>query len=75
MLRLEMQGLLNEAGDAIAAGKARYASPAEAGDASTGIKRPRGRPRKEKPAAAMSAQAGDAVSAGIKRARGRPRKK
>ncbi|KAI5020871.1 hypothetical protein ZWY2020_045759 [Hordeum vulgare] len=67
------------------------ATPAEAGDAaSTGFKKPRGRPRKEKPASALSAETGvagpdetgdstpaetgDAAPAGIKRPLGRPRK-
>uniref|UniRef100_A0ACD5X9Z1 Uncharacterized protein n=1 Tax=Avena sativa TaxID=4498 RepID=A0ACD5X9Z1_AVESA len=50
---------------------------ARSGDAmSTGVKRGRGRPRKNPaPAPAMmSAETGDAMSTGIKRSRGRPRK-
>ena len=71
-----------ETGDARPAeltGAARFteagdARPAEltGGAASTGIKRGRGRPRKDKTAAA--AMPADAGSAGIKRGRGRPRK-
>ncbi|VAH11883.1 unnamed protein product [Triticum turgidum subsp. durum] len=66
-------------------------TPAKTGDgASTGIKRPRGRPRKERSPAPMSretgdaapdengaatpAEAGDAASTGFKKPRGRPRK-
>ncbi|KAF7069618.1 hypothetical protein CFC21_075226 [Triticum aestivum] len=55
--------------------QAREAPPAATPAPKTGIKRGRGRPRKDKPAAPMSAQAGGATSTGIKSRGGRPRKK
>ncbi|KAM0862669.1 hypothetical protein ACQ4PT_045108 [Festuca glaucescens] len=63
-----------EIGDAASAGIEAWETAWQAKKVSSGVKRPRGRPRKY-PAAPMSAETGGVVSIGVKRGHGSPRKK